>query len=227
MIKAILIDVDNTLLDFGKCSLESMKTAYREFGLPFTDEVFPVFNRVNDGLWRRIEAGTLTKAELHRIRWQLIFDELGTRADGVAFEARFYELIQSSHETVPGAEALLRRLHGKYIVAAASNASHDQQVRRLTAAGLIHYIDYVFTSEDASVPKPSAAFFDYCLGCLGITDPAEAAMIGDSLSADISGSVAYGLRTVWFNFAGEPVPEGLQVDLIADSLADIEKALPF
>ena len=68
MIKAVLIDVDNTLLDFEKCAKYSMTMASRDFNILYTDQMMKTFTEVNDGLWLKIEKNTLTKDELHKIR---------------------------------------------------------------------------------------------------------------------------------------------------------------
>ena len=63
MIKALFIDIDNTLLDFDGYVREAMKNGFRRFGLkPDTEEMFPVFRRINTELWQKIESGELTLA---------------------------------------------------------------------------------------------------------------------------------------------------------------------
>lgn len=50
-------------------------------------------------------------------------------------------------------------------------------------------------------------------------------MIGDSLSADIDGGKAYGLRTIWFNQDKKDTDAASQADFIVESLTDIIKIL--
>ena len=50
MIKAILLDIDNTLLDFNESASLAMGEAFVEHGLPFKKENFATFKRVNDSL---------------------------------------------------------------------------------------------------------------------------------------------------------------------------------
>ena len=90
MISTVLLDVDNTLLDFNACALASMQDAFRAFDLPFSKEVvFPTFLRINDQLWAQIEEGNLTKREHYQIRWNLILKELGIDFDGIRLEEKF------------------------------------------------------------------------------------------------------------------------------------------
>mgnify|MGYP000278956505 CR=1 FL=1 len=75
-IKAVLIDIDDTLLDFSKCAEESMRISCAANKLEYTQSLCDTFHEVNDMLWQRIELGSLTPKELHRIRWNLIFEKL-------------------------------------------------------------------------------------------------------------------------------------------------------
>ena len=140
MIKAVLIDIDNTLLDFNKCAYMAMKSVFIKFSLPFSDSVNTVFKIVNDGLWERIEKKTLTRDELHEIRWQLIFDKLGIDFDGKAFEKGFLESLNYQVCLVDGAIEILEYLSSKYAVYTVSNAPKVQQKKRLRASGIDKYI---------------------------------------------------------------------------------------
>ena len=221
-VKVILIDIDNTLLDFNRGSEASMMKCMAHFCLPVPEGMYATFKRVNDGLWHRIEKGTLTKDELHKIRWGLVFEELGIDFDGVTFETEFLETLKYSSVPVDGAFELLRYLGGKYKVCAASNAPSVQQRSRLKNCGMLEYFDELFISEEIGHPKPSAAFFDACFERLGGVGRDEVVMIGDSLTADIYGGKEYGLMTIWFNFEGREVPSDLGETAVVGKLLEIE-----
>lgn len=93
MLKAVLMDIDDTLLDFGKCAEQAMRIGFAERGLPFDNSTYAVFTRINDVLWQQIERGELTTQQLFEFRWNRIFEALGIEADGVAFEKRFLDLL--------------------------------------------------------------------------------------------------------------------------------------
>lgn len=201
MIKAVFLDVDNTLLDFGKCSRSSIKKAMAEYGREYSEDMYPVFHRRNVALWEALERGEIDLAELYRIRWNIIFAELGIDLDGVAFEDRFCHHLAESSDIVEGAVELCRYLAGKYPVYIASNAPHSQQVKRLTAAGLAPYITEIFTSEQIGFSKPDVRFFEGCFAQLPGLKPENIVFIGDSLTADIAGGIACGMKTLWFDYA--------------------------
>lgn len=88
--KAIFIDIDNTLLDFDAYVRTTMEQGFAHFGLPaYRPEMYHTFTAENNKLWRQIEEGTLTFAELQKIRWNNVFAALGIHFDGPAFEHYF------------------------------------------------------------------------------------------------------------------------------------------
>lgn len=225
MLKAVLMDIDDTLLDFGKCAEQAMRVGFAEWGLPFGDSTYRTFTRINDGLWRMIERGELTTQQLFAFRWNRIFDALGIRADGAAFEQRFLDLLYETAIPVDGAADICRYLKEKYILCAASNAFHDQQLNRLKIAGLLPFFDHVFVSESLGYRKPETAFFDTCRALLPGVAADECVMIGDSLTADISGGKAAGMKTIWYNHTRRPVPEHCEADQIVESLPELKNLL--
>ena len=65
--KAIFIDIDNTLLDFDAYVRTTMEQGFAHFGLPaYHPEMYHTFTAENNKLWRQIEEGTLTFAELQK-----------------------------------------------------------------------------------------------------------------------------------------------------------------
>ena len=73
----VFIDIDNTLLDFDEYIRRTMQEGFAHFGLkPYEPYMEEIFHLENGKLWRQIEQGTLTFAELERIRWNNVFAAL-------------------------------------------------------------------------------------------------------------------------------------------------------
>lgn len=72
------------------------------------------------------------------------------------------------------------------------------------------------------VGKPHAPIFEMALERLGCR-PSEAAMVGDSLTTDIAGGRAAGMRTVWVDAAGERREPG-QADVVVGSLVELAES---
>lgn len=225
MITTILIDVDNTLLDFNECVKATIKKQFENWNLKYNKSVFPVFKEVNDMLWQKIETGEIDKPALYRLRWKTIFEQLGMEADALAFEQEFREAFSESKQAVDGAYEILEYLSEKYTVCVASNASYRQQIKRLTNADMMKYLTHIFNSEQIGFPKPENKFFDACFERLGNIPKDNVIMIGDSLSADIKGGDEYGIKTLWFNYDKLPVTDDVKADYIVDTLEEIKKYL--
>lgn len=225
MIKAVLLDVDNTLIDFNKSAEWSIRKCFAEYGIEFTCNVIPTFHKINDELWHRIEKQTITKPELHKIRWQMIFDELGIKENGAEFEKKFIEYVPMAGIPVEGAKELLEYLSKKYIICFASNSSKNQQLIKLTKADMLKYADHMFISDEIGFAKPAKEYFDVCMERLSPITKDEVILIGDSPTADIAGGVNYGIKTCWFNFLKGSMPEGMKADYMVDSLVEIQHIL--
>ncbi len=227
MLKAILFDIDDTLLSFQGFVKEAMREGFRHFGLAeYREEMYGVFTRINRELWQRLERGEMSFEELKAVRWNKIFEALGLQADGVAFEEYFRDALFDNAICENGAVALLEALKGRYILCAASNGPYLQQVNRLKVGGLLPYFDHLFISEEMGISKPSPDFFRLCLerlnrGRADAIEREEVLIIGDSLSSDIKGGLGAGIHTLFYNPAGTIPPEGCTPEYTVSSLEEI------
>lgn len=221
MLKTILFDIDNTLLSFDDCVKKTMRDGFRKYGLrAYAPWMFDVFAKHNARLWSAVEQGKLTLAELEKVRWNDIFRELGIRFDGEVFEDYFKTELFESAIVIDGARELLETLFGRYKLCAASNGPLDQQVHRLTIAGLRDFFEDIFASQEIGCNKPAPAFFETCLRRLH-NAPHEVLMVGDSLSSDILGGIQAGLQTCFYNPADKRVPEDLPIGHTVRTLREI------
>ncbi len=235
MIKAVLIDIDNTLLDFDAYVKNAMKDGFEKFNLAtYEDYMFDVFERINSKMWKQIEWGTITFEQLQRDRWNNVFSALGISFDGPSFEKYFRQYLFNSGIHVAGAEDMVRYLKDRYILCVASNGPYEQQLNRLKVANLFEYFSDFFISEKVGASKPSEKFFSYCLNSLndlrtqqGESEvfPCEVMMVGDSLTSDIAGAVNFGMKTCYFDRKATGKTGDLPVDYVVKKLEDIKNFL--
>ncbi len=223
MIKAILLDVDDTILDFHQSSRQSILRAAERAGLQLPEAFFDVFTTINVSLWESYERGEINRQQIFDTRWQRSFGEVGIEFDGILFEKLFRHNLRECAVREPGAERMLRYLSAKYPIYVASNTVIDQQVNRMIIAGFHQYITAYFTSDAIGHAKPSREFFAYCLQHLKDLSPSEVVMIGDSLTADIAGAARCGIKTVWYDKYGKNLPDA--ADWRITSLKEIEEIL--
>lgn len=229
--KAVLIDIDNTLLDFDAYVKSTLKNGFEHFGIgPYEDWMYDAFHEENDKLWKALERQEITFDYIKQNRFNAVFKRLGKSFDGPTFEKYFREGIYECAIPVQGARELLQYLHGKTLVCSASNGPYEQQLHRLEICGFSEFIDYNFISEGLGFSKPTVEFFDAALDMIARDAnqrimPQECLMIGDSLTSDIAGGINCGMTTCFFDKKGCGLPEGLAKektpDFVVKNLMDI------
>lgn len=225
MKKIILLDLDNTLIDFNECARHSIINIFNELGFTYTDKVFETFITENVKIWKRLEKGEITKADLRANRWNIILGKLGIDYDGTIVEEKFENGVAQGAYAVDGAYELLDYLYPKYELYIVSNGFRFVQESRLKIGDFRKYFKDIFLSEDIGFQKPAKEFFDYCFEKLNNPEKEKVILIGDSLSADIIGGLNYGIDCIWFNKNGDKLPESIKPNYTIDRLKDIERIL--
>ena len=199
MIEFLLLDLDDTILDFHKAERIALSKSIREFGVEPTESVLELYHRINKWHWEQLELGSMTRDQVLVGRFAALFRELGHNVDATACTRAYEQNLSIGHYFLPGAEEALKRLHEKYRLFLVSNGTATVQHSRLTSAGLYPYFEQVFISQEIGFNKPDKAFFDRCFARIPGFDPQKALMVGDSLTSDIKGGINAGLKTVWVN----------------------------
>lgn len=225
MKKIVLLDLDNTLIDFNECARHSIMNIFDELGFTYTEKVFETFICENVNIWKRLEKGEITKAYLRANRWNIILGKLGIDYDGTIIEEKFENGVAQGAYAVEGAYELLDYLYPKYELYIVSNGFRFVQESRLKIGDFRKYFKDIFLSEDIGVQKPAKEFFDYCFEKSEQPKKEDVILIGDSLSADIIGGLNYKIDCIWFNKNGDDLPENIKPTYIVKQLKDIEKIL--
>lgn len=71
------------------------------------------------------------------------------------------------------------------------------QLEKLEKLGLLHWFDFLVTSEEAGEDKPAPRFFALCLQKAGCR-PEECLFVGDNPRRDVAGANAAGMTGVWY-----------------------------
>ncbi|HUZ85071.1 MAG TPA: HAD-IA family hydrolase [Gaiellales bacterium] len=89
-----------------------------------------------------------------------------------------------------------------------TNGPSDVQRRKIAAAGLAWAVDVIVVSAERGVVKPAPEIFALACAELGVA-PGGVAMVGDSLSSDVTGALAAGLgAAAWVDAGHDPPPPG-------------------
>ena len=199
MIEFLLLDLDDTILDFHKAERIALSKTIQDFGVEPTEEALALYHKINKWHWEQLELGVMTREEVLTGRFAVFFRELGKEVDPTACARSYERNLSIGHYFLPGAEETVQALSKKYRLFLVSNGTATVQHSRLTSAGLYPYFEQVFVSQEIGFNKPGKAYFDRCFERIPGFDPKKALMVGDSLTSDIKGGINAGVRTVWIN----------------------------
>ena len=222
---AILLDLDDTILDFGKAEAAAISKTFVDLGIEPTEALLHRYSEINLSQWEAMERGELTRERVLLRRFELLFEELGFETDIQACEDRYRAYLGVGHYFIEGAEELLAYLAPKYRLYIASNGVAETQYSRLKSAAIGHFFDEIFISETTGYHKPERGYFDYCFARIPNFDPSRTLMIGDSLTGDILGGNNAGIHTCWFNPKHKPRRTDIVPTYEVHSLSELKKFL--
>ncbi len=219
MIKAIIFDFDNTLMDFMKmkrAAVEAAVDAMIDAGLTYqkaemVEKVYHVYNK--EGIEDQAIFDKVLTREFGKIDYKIL-------ASGIIGYRRAKEgtlaLYPHVHLTLTGLTGMGIKL------AVVSDAPRLPVWLRICGLGLQHYFDAVVTSDDAGFKKPHAKPFQMALQKLG-TEPHETIMIGDWVERDMVGAKSLGLTTVFARYGDISETKHSGADFEIDDVADLLK----
>ncbi len=193
MIKAVLFDLDNTLLDFLTFKKETAKaaaTAMVKQGLPASEiQAYEKIFSVYDG--KGIEYQKTFYEVVKQYHLEINLSEKIQQAGIVAYQQKKYEVLRP----YPMVKPTLKKLREKGLkLGIISDAPRNKAWQRLIITGLENEFDFVITHSDTQEFKPHPSAFTLALKKLGVL-PNAVLFVGDNPSRDIKGAKAVGMRT--------------------------------
>jgi len=203
----LLMDADETLLDFCKSEAFALEATFLRYGLCYEPSVRERYHEINRVLWQQLERGEIARERLKVRRFEQLFEFCGiTGVDAAGFNADYMRCLGTRGFMLPGALDLLQALSLRYEIYIITNGSASVQHTRLADSGMLPFVKQVFISEEIGADKPSPLFFDYVTDHVTCRDKKAMLVIGDSLTSDIRGGRLAGIDTCWYN------PQGLSCD---------------
>lgn len=225
MFEFLLLDLDDTILDFKMQEKIAIRKTLSGAGIDPTDEVCALYSQINESHWKRLEKGEITRQQVLLGRFQTLFDRLGVAGDAMQTKIAYESNLSDGHYFLPGAEDALKSLSKKYRLFLVSNGTTHVQEKRLKSAGIGKYFEEIFISQNVGINKPAKGYFDYCFARIPGFDPAKAIIVGDSLSSDILGGKNAGIATCWVAPAEKSADPAIQPDYRIERLAELEALL--
>ena len=201
--KAILWDLDGTLVDSGDCHWRAWRETMRGEGVDLTYRQFlDSFGQKNDRILTAWLGARATPAAIRRI--------------GDAKEAMYRRFaVEEGLEPLPGAAEWVERLHaGGWRQAIASSAPAENVRVMLDVLHLDRFFDAIVSAEDVTAGKPDPQVFLKAAERLSV--PAEASVVVEDAAAGIEAARRAGMKCV-----GVSLTAVLDGDVFVRSLAEL------
>lgn len=222
----VLLDADDTLLDFAKSEKEAIVSTLKEYSVPVTDEIVDRYVQINKHCWKLLEDGKITRVYLDRLRFDMLFEEFGIMGkDTVAAGACYRAHLTERGYVIKGAVEFLDNISKKYRLFLVTNGTQPTQIVRLRTAGIDGYFEDMFYSEQIGCAKPYKGFFDHVFSHIEKFDLSRTVLVGDSLTSDILGANNAGITGIWFNPRGLCLDGKAAPDYTVAAYSELEKLL--
>ena len=216
MIKAVLFDLDNTLVDFLRMksmSIEAGITAMLDAGLKFNKK------KIMKSLYKLYDKYTMEDSTIFQRVMVQEFGKIDYKALGNAIVA--YRKVRSSFlEPYPRVHSTLLRLISKGIkIGIISDAPRLKAWVRMANMKISDYPSVVVTYDDTKKLKPHDLPFKVALRRLRLK-PEECLMVGDRPEKDIKGAQKLGILTCFAKY-GNPDIKKTDADYEINAIEDV------
>lgn len=208
MITTVAFDADDTLVDIRHAVTSGLAAVSALTGVSSAE-----FAQDASAHWRATPELPARQIRIASLRHTLARHGQADRLDetvGAFFQARY-----ANSRPFPGTVGILTALReAGFHLGYATNANS-----RTHLCGLGGLFDFEIYALENGVPKkPHPDFFHAVLAAAEAT-PEQVVYVGDSYDHDVVGAAGVGIRTIWLNRAGTPVPGPVEPDVVISDLA--------
>lgn len=227
--KNIFWDLDRTIWDFEKNSLETFKEIYtkhnlQQKGIKSFDSFMKTYRKHNIMLWGLYRKGEIEKEKLSVDRFRITLEEFGIENLSLAIDMSVDYLKLSPEKTnlFPYAHTILVYLSNTYRMHIITNGFKEVQYKKIRNSNLEKYFDKIIISEEIGYKKPDKNFFKCSLEKAN-AKAEESIVIGDDLNVDIIGARNAGIDQIFFN--NNKIPHTEKITYEISSLLELKKIL--
>ena len=193
MIKLVIFDLDNTLLDRDLSFRGFAEWVYITFLVEDENK-----EEIIKGMIRVDEQGYGSKWKV----WSYINQNAKwkKRLSAEEYHECFLEHMANFSEVMDGTHSILQRLlDDGYNLGMITNGKTIGQNRKIDALNIRKYFSHIIISEEVGIKKPEKEIFKMILDKYSI-EPQQSVYIGDSPQNDILGASSAGMHAIWMSY---------------------------
>lgn len=223
-IKAILYDVDGTLLDFETQEEAALRYCFEKYNLgEFSEEKLELYKRINLGYWEMFEKNLISKERLVVKRFEDFLEALGVKLDAEEVNDTYFSKLGDTIVFKDNSYELVKSLKGKIKQYVVTNGAIRVQKTKLAKSGFDKLMDDVFISDEVGYQKPRKEFFDAIKNRLGDVANDEILIVGDSLTSDMKLADNCDLISCFYNPKKKEYKVDFKIDYEISDLNEVKK----
>ena len=223
-IKAILYDVDGTLLDFETQEEVALSYCFKKYNLgELSEEKLELYKRINLGYWEMFEKNLITKEKLVVKRFEDYLEALGVKLNAEDVNDTYFSKLGDTIVFKDNSYELVKSLKGKIKQYVVTNGAIRVQKTKLAKSGFDKLMDDVFISDEVGYQKPRKEFFDAIKNRLGDVANDEILIVGDSLTSDMKLADNCNLISCFYNPKKKDYKVDFKIDYEISDLNEVKK----
>ncbi len=225
--KAAFLDLDNTVYDYasandaGTLKVTSFLAEYLRL------DVILVRERIREGrqaVHKLLHSQAAGHSRLLYLQKAIEYLTGATNcALSLAAEEVFWGEFLEHMQLFPGVKDFLVKIRAAaFKVVVVTDLTAQIQMRKLVRLGIAEFVDFVVSSEEAGVEKPSSTIFELAMQKAQCQSNAVI-MIGDSYDKDCQGAIGVGIPRVFCRYTEKPYPPPVKMfKSFSDLLTEID-----
>jgi putative hydrolase of the HAD superfamily len=234
--RAILFDLDDTILSFGRRSLVFEELAERTPALfaPLTPKIAAEAMEARfKAFWSDQERHKAWRPRLAEMRRMLVadaFEDLNragasglTRDQAHAFADAFHAYRETEAKLFPDALETIDTLKAAgVLLALVTNGQADTQRPKVERFDLARRFDHIQIEGEHGFGKPEERAYTHAMQAMRV-EAHETWMVGDNLEWEVAAPQALGIFAIWHDHLGDGLPENspIKPDRIIRSIAEL------
>lgn len=199
-VKTIFIDIDDTLYQYEPCHKYALNycadTALNDYNFKISaDEFKDIYREYRSKVTDRLYPQGVCRSRLVAFMEMFAYMKLDNSYNlALIFDKLYWDKLISYIKLEDDAKKLLEEAYKRNItVAAVTDMTTSEQIRKINQMNIEKYIKYIISSETAGAEKPSKIIFEYALQMTN-ANTSSTIMIGDSEKKDGEGAKQMGIK---------------------------------